>query len=141
MEIDRTHKRILALLQKDGRMSAAAVGREIGLSRPAVQDRIAAMEQAGVISGYHAQVSEQAGVFNAVVFVQIADRPCDKALQWIIAQEGVTAVHSLAGEVDAIVHLALPGIADLSTFNDLMSASPLIKSARSSVVLRKYKAP
>lgn len=47
MQLDKTNKRILALLEKNARMSAAAIGREIGLSRPAVQDRIAAMEQGG----------------------------------------------------------------------------------------------
>ncbi|MDO5612040.1 MAG: AsnC family transcriptional regulator [Paracoccus sp. (in: a-proteobacteria)] len=54
MQIDRTNLRILALLEKDGRISAAAIGREIGLSRPAVQGRIAALEAAGIITGYHA---------------------------------------------------------------------------------------
>ena len=73
MDIDRTNKRILALLRKDGRMSAAAIGRTIGLSRPAVQERISLMERSGLILGYHADVAETLGLVSAVLFIQIAE--------------------------------------------------------------------
>lgn len=139
MKTDRTHKRILALLKKDGRMSAAAVGRAIGLSRPAVQERINDMERAGIIRGYHAHVAEGAGLVNAVLFVQIAERPCDKALQWLMALEGTTSVLSLAGEMDAVVTVSVPSMEELSTFNDRVSVSPFIRRTISSVVLRQYR--
>jgi len=138
MDIDRTNRRILALLKKDGRMSAAAIGREISLSRPAVQERITAMERAGIIKGYHANIAEAAGLVHAVLFVQIAERPCDKALQWLMSLPGTTSVLSLAGEVDAVVSVSTPSMADLSAFNDMVSASPLILSSKSTVVLRHY---
>ncbi len=141
MDLDRTHKRILALLQKDGRMSAAAIGRAIGLSRPAVQERIAALERAGIIQGYHADVVESAGLVHAVLFVQIAERPCDRSLEWLMSLEGTTSVLSLAGEVDAVVHVTVPNMAGLSALNDRVMASPLIRSAKSTIVLRRFGMP
>jgi Lrp/AsnC family leucine-responsive transcriptional regulator len=138
MDIDRTNKRILALLRKDGRMSAAAIGRAIGLSRPAVQERISLMERSGHILGYHAEVAETLGLVSAVLFVQIAERPCEKALQWLMTLAGVTSAISLAGEIDAIVFATMPTMADLSALNDQVLASPLILSAKSTVILRQY---
>lgn len=135
MELDQTHRRILALLQQDARMTATAIGKTVGLSRPAVQDRITAMENAGVIKGYHAQIDETASLVRGIVFVTIAQRPCDKALSWLETLEGVSAVFSLSGEVDAIVHVSVPDVAELSKMTDRILASPLIATARTSVVL------
>ncbi|WP_323779634.1 Lrp/AsnC family transcriptional regulator [Leisingera sp.] len=137
MIIDRTNKRILALLEQNARLSAAAVGREIGLSRPAVQDRIAAMEQQGVIKGYHAETDERAGLTHAVLFVRIAERPCDRALRWLASLDGVAAVASLSGETDALVTVALPSVSELAALNDTVAASPLIASSLSQVVLKR----
>lgn len=141
MEPDRTNKRILAWLLRDARISAAAIGRAIGLSRPAVQGRIRAMEEAGVIQGYHATLGGAAGMIRAVLFVRIKGRPCDPALRWLAALEGVTAVASLAGEVDALVSVTVPDPAALSALNDRIAASPLIEAAQSHVVLRRYGSP
>ena len=138
MQIDKTNKRILSLLEKNARMSATAIGKEIGLSRPAVQDRIAAMEQEGVIKGYHAATDDAANLIQAVLFIRISERPCDKALRWLASLEGVTSVVSLAGEFDAIVSVSLPEATDLSALNDRVAASPLITSSTSQVVLRRY---
>lgn len=139
MAIDRTNKRILALLEADGRLGAAAIGRAIGLSRPAVQARIASMERDGTIRGYIASTDERAGLTRAVVFVGIAKRPCDEALGWLASLEGVVSVVSLAGEWDALVSVAVPGVAELSVLNDRIAASPLIARSQSQVVLRRYR--
>lgn len=141
MDIDRTNKRIIALLEQNARLSAAAIGREIGLSRPAVQERILAMEQSGIIQGYHAAISEAAGLTRAVLFIRIAERPCNKALSWLSSLEGVASVLSLAGEWDALATVALPSVADLSALNDQIAASPLILESRSQIVLQTYPKP
>jgi len=54
--LDRVDRRILELLQDDGRLTGAEVGRRVGLSQPAASARIARLEKTGVISGYHAVV-------------------------------------------------------------------------------------
>ena len=137
MTIDRSNKRILSLLEQNARLSAAAIGREIGLSRPAVQDRIAVMEQKGIIQGYHAETDERGGLVRAVLFVRIAERPCDNALRWLAARKGVTSVASLTGETDALVTVALPTASDLAALNDEVATSPLIASAQSQIILKQ----
>ncbi|MER9643221.1 Lrp/AsnC family transcriptional regulator [Mesorhizobium sp. M0239] len=109
---------------------AAAIGREIGLSRTAVQDHITRMEAGGVIEGYRVVASDQATlVVKALIFVKIAQRPCDKALRWLTLLEGVTEVHSLAGELDAVVTAVVPSASELSELNDRIRQSELFSSA------------
>lgn len=49
--LDRVDRQILALLQEDGRLTGAEVGRRVGLSQPAASARILRLEKAGVIAG------------------------------------------------------------------------------------------
>lgn len=136
MQIDRTNRRILAILERDARRSAAAIGREIGLSRQAVQDRLTWLQESGILLGARAEIAPEAGLMRAVLFVRIAQRPCDDALSWLAGLEGVTRVLSLAGDLDALVLVCVPGTEVLSALNDTVAASPLIASATSQVVLR-----
>ncbi|KKK96439.1 hypothetical protein LCGC14_2662770, partial [marine sediment metagenome] len=71
-------------------MSFAALGREIGLSRTAVQDRVAKLEIEGIITGYFTDYSlGQSGLISAVLFIKISTRPCDRALDWLASLKGV----------------------------------------------------
>jgi Lrp/AsnC family transcriptional regulator, leucine-responsive regulatory protein len=54
--LDATNRRLLAELQGDGRLSLAELGRRVGLSPPAVGERLAALEADGTIVGYRAEL-------------------------------------------------------------------------------------
>lgn len=136
--MDQTDKRILTLLTANARASTAEIARQIHLSRTAVQDRITRLESSGVIQGYTTRTGPGApGMIRALIFVTIADRPCDPALNWLAGLEGVEDVTSLAGEVDAIVSCCLADAAALAALNDRIGSSDLILSARSTLVLRQ----
>lgn len=127
----------MAVLESNARTSAAEIGRQIGLSRTAVQDRLSKLETSGVISGYFVQLAETQGdLIRAVLFVKISVRPCDPALNWMVSLEGVQEVISLSGELDALVRCAVPDVSALTALNDKIGASDLIASSSSSVVLR-----
>ena len=57
MYIDSLNWNILNLLQQNARISNAAIGRKVGISSPAVSERIKKMEDAGLILGYKTLVS------------------------------------------------------------------------------------
>lgn len=57
MKIDRVNWQILESLQQNARQSFTEIGRKVGISSPAVADRVKKMEDAGIIKGYKAQVS------------------------------------------------------------------------------------
>lgn len=138
--MDQTDKRILAVLSRDARISFAALGRKIGLSRTAVQDRVTKLETNGVIRGYHTDYSQnKSGIIRALIFVKIAVRPCDQALDWLASLSGVQEVTSVSGEIDAIAHCAVTSPSDLTVLNDKIGASNLIAKSTSSLVLSTRK--
>lgn len=57
MKLDTTDWAILEELQADARLSYAEIGRRVGLSSPAVQERVRRMEDADIIKGYHANIN------------------------------------------------------------------------------------
>lgn len=57
MPIDSLNWQILESLQKNARQSFAEIGRKVGLTSPAVAERVKKMEDSGIIKGYKAQVS------------------------------------------------------------------------------------
>ena len=136
--MDKTDKRILAILERNGRISAAELGRQIGLSRTAVQDRMTRLEAEGTIISYGARIaSTQNELIRAILFVTISVRPCDEALNWLAQQEGVQEVLSLSGKIDAIVKCAVPDVESLSRLNDRIGANKLISSSNSNIILRQ----
>ena len=62
---------ILRLLVRDARMSQRRIAREVGMSAPAVADRIARLERTGVIRGYRADLDRAALGFGMVVYVGV----------------------------------------------------------------------
>jgi Lrp/AsnC family transcriptional regulator, leucine-responsive regulatory protein len=73
--LDPTDRRLLTQLQADARLSLAELGRRVGLSSPAVAERLRRLEGDGVITGYHAQVDPARLGFGLGVLVRIRPAP------------------------------------------------------------------
>ena len=74
--MDATNLRLLAELQADARLSLAELGRRVGLSSPAVAERLQRLEQEQVILGYHARLNPRklGMALTAVIRVRPAPR-------------------------------------------------------------------
>ena len=90
--LDPTNRLLLAELQSDARVSLAELGRRIGLSAPAVAERVGRLEQAGVIIGYRALLDPRALGFALSAVIRV--RPAPRQLHEVgrIAQETVEVV-------------------------------------------------
>lgn len=69
--LDRIDRQILAALHKNARLSMAALGQAVGLSKTPVQTRVRRLEQAGIIRGYHADLDPERLGRGHVAFVQV----------------------------------------------------------------------
>lgn len=134
MKLDSKNQQIVELLQVNARLSASEIGRTVALSRTAVQDRIKKLEDNGVIRGYRLDLDDTGNV-NALIFVELADHPCEPALTWLIAQKGVQEVLSLSGQWDAVIRISVGSANELSGINDLINESEYIRKSISQVVL------
>jgi Lrp/AsnC family leucine-responsive transcriptional regulator len=73
--VDAVDSRILAELQEDGRVSVAELGRRVGLSSPAVAERLARLQEAGVIAGFHADVVPRRLGLSLTAVIRIRPAP------------------------------------------------------------------
>jgi Lrp/AsnC family transcriptional regulator, leucine-responsive regulatory protein len=99
-QLDRTNCLLIEALQEDARLSLAELGRRVGLSAPAVAERLGRLEQAGVIRGYHADVDPRALGYDLSVVLRIrpAARMIHKVAQLAQDTPEVTECHRVTGE-------------------------------------------
>lgn len=70
-KLDRIDRKILSELQRDGRMTNIELARRVGISPPPCLRRVRALEEAGLIRGYHAEVNAEALGYSVLVFAQV----------------------------------------------------------------------
>lgn len=73
--LDEVNLKLIDELQRDARTSVAELGRRVGLSSPAVTERIRRLESAGVIRGYHADVDPRRVGYSLGVAIRIRPAP------------------------------------------------------------------
>ena len=125
--LSKTDKKILSLLQKDGRMSVAEIGRRVGLTASPCTDRIKRLESQGVITGYYARLSPTKLDAGLVVFVQVTlQRTAGDAFKTFTdAIELIPEVeecHLVSGEFDFLVKAR---VKDMTHYKDLLAGSLL----------------
>jgi len=99
--IDDTDAAILDLLQENGRISQADVGRVVGLTPSAVLERIRKLESRGIVKGYTALVDPHAVEQSMLAFVAVrsAQAPGDESVARALAQcPEVLELHHVAGD-------------------------------------------
>jgi Lrp/AsnC family leucine-responsive transcriptional regulator len=112
--------RILAELRDSPRLSMAELARRVGMSAPAVTERVQRLQQAGVIAGYHLDIDPAAVGLPVTAFARI--RPMPGSLPKIaeIAAEipEVTECYRITGEDCFLVKLHAPAIDQLEAILD-----------------------
>ena len=129
--LDETGWSILRELQKDGRLSFPELGRRVGLSTPAVAERVRRLEDAGVIIGYGARVDPAKVGLPMMVFVRITTTPLTEAsLRSLIAElPELLECHRITGNESFLLKLVVTSIAHLEqVLNQLMNSGPVTTS-------------
>ncbi|MFC2967032.1 Lrp/AsnC family transcriptional regulator [Acidimangrovimonas pyrenivorans] len=140
---DALDRKILAALSADARISMTELARRVHLSRPAVQARIARLEDNGAIRGYHADIhmpGDEDGQ-RALLMARIGVRPCAPALDYLMGQPEVRQVWSIAGPQDATIEVITRDAAALSELTDRLAASPYRIEAEARPVLAAFGKP
>jgi Lrp/AsnC family leucine-responsive transcriptional regulator len=113
--LDKTGWELLCALQKNARASYADLGRRVGLTPPAVADRVRRLEAAGIIMGYHAAVNPaQLGLgLTAIIRFKASSEPYERILAVIQACPEIIECHDVTGDdcmtltavVSSVTHL------------------------------------
>jgi Lrp/AsnC family transcriptional regulator, leucine-responsive regulatory protein len=98
--LDDVNLRLLSELQSDARLSLAELGRRVGLSSPAVAERLQRLERQGVVRGYRAELDPVALGYplSAVIRIRPAPRQLHKIADLARATPEVVECHRITGE-------------------------------------------
>ena len=120
-ELDSINIKILRELEKNPRLTMSALGRRIGMSSPAVTERVRRLEGANIIQGYCLNLSPRALGLPIAAYIRIRPNPgyLPKIIE--LAQEipEVVECHRITGEDCLIVKVYIPSIDQLSSLVDL----------------------
>lgn len=135
--LDEIDQNLLALLQDNARMPVVALAKSVGLSRSAVQERMARLESTGVISQYTVRLGKQEGRLQAWMMVNHADGfTCDDVIDLLTSMPGVRLCHSLAGNVDLLVLVETGSPTELAELRERILLHRTVDSVTTAVVLR-----
>lgn len=97
--MDGTDLKILEILQQDGRISMKDLGKKVGLTSPAVSERVKRLEESGVIKGYRAVVDPQKLNKNINAFIDIAIKAENykKFLEFAPNKDSIIECHHVTG--------------------------------------------
>ena len=98
--LDETDRRLLIELQEDARLSLAELGRRVGLSAPAVAERVRRLTDEGAIRGFRTDVDPRAlgYALSAIVRIRPAPRQLQKVADLARATPEVVECHRITGE-------------------------------------------
>ena len=135
--LDTADRKILALLAEDATMSYASLGACVGLSAPAVHERVKRLRQAGIIRGTVALVDPGAlgRPFTAFVHLDTHSSGRLTALRDIAEMADVEEIHAVAGDACIIVKVRTEGTRAFETLLAALQSIAGIRGARAYVVL------
>ncbi len=145
MRLDAIDWRILRELQADGRLTNVALAARVGITPPPCLRRVRALEEAGLIKGYHATVDERQLGFGVTGYAMVglysqseADLRAfeNRALSWPV----VRTCDYLAGETDFMLRCLAP---DMLAFQDFvtreLTAAPNVATVKTFLSIRSVK--
>ena len=143
--LDSIDRRLLAELQSEGRVTNVDLARRVGLTAPPCLRRVRALEEAGVIRGYHADLDAPSLGFSITVFAMVslksqAEEDLRAFEQHIATLPEVRECHMLNGEIDFILKIVSK---DLQSFQEFLTSkltpAPNVASVKTSLTIRTAK--
>jgi DNA-binding Lrp family transcriptional regulator len=145
VKLDKIDRRILRDLQADGRMTNVELARRAGISAPPCLRRVRALEEAGLIRGYHADVHAEALGYGVTVFAHVGlgsqAEPDLKAFEALIATwPEVREANMLAGETDFILKIVAEDWDAYQRFlTTRLTPAPNVSHVKSALAIRSSK--
>lgn len=145
LKLDAIDKRILQELQDHGRMTNVELARRVQISPPPCLRRVRALEEAGFISGYHADLNPKALGFEVTVFVMVglssqndADLKAfeEAARSWPLVRE----CYMLNGEIDFILKCVARDLTEFQVFlTEKVTAMKSVANVKTALSIRAAK--
>ncbi len=144
--LDDTGWQILEALQENARLSYSELGQRVGLSSPAVAERVRRMEDAEIISGYHAEINRGKVGFPITAVIRMSTSPGERCTRFTAsAQENplVLECYRVTGNDSLIMKVMASSVEELEALIDGLSAHGQLNTSivLSTPVARREIAP
>lgn len=132
--MDKYDRLLLSALIESGRASFADLARRVNLSPPAVADRVAKLEAAGIITGYHAGVDlAKLGLpIECVIELRITDRDYKRTQDALEKIPQLTLCHRVTGDACLLIKAA---VASMPELQDLIDQIGQFGATKTSLIL------
>jgi Lrp/AsnC family transcriptional regulator, leucine-responsive regulatory protein len=139
MEFDAVDRAILAILRLDGRATHAQIAKDVGLSAPAVGERIRKLEGSGVIRGFRALIDPGRVGLGICAFVSISPQPRKPAadlVERLLALPEIEELHAVAGTYAYVAKVRVVDAPALDAFLDRLFMLEGVERTETTMVLR-----
>jgi len=142
--LDRTDRKLLRLLQDDGRLSVAELARQVHLSATPCLERIRRLEREGYIRGYAADLDPALLGAGLIAFVEVQlDRTTpdvfNRFREGVIGLDPVQECHMVAGGFDYLLKVRTADMAAYRRFLEDLAALPGVQQTHTYVVMEEVK--
>ena len=134
-KLDETDRKIIEILQEDGRISMKDLGKLIGLTSPAVSERIKRLENCGIISGYKAIINPDALGRNIKAFIHISlpgSQSYAEFLENAKSDPRIVECHHITGDDCSLLKVL---VSDMQELENVIDSIKKIGSTKTSVIL------
>lgn len=144
-QIDSIDRAILSHLQADGRMTNVDLAARVGLTAPPCLRRVRALEESGVIRGYHADLAPEALGWPITVFAMVSLKSQAEAdlrafEAHVAALPEVRECHMLNGEIDFILKVVARDLPSFQAFlTSSLTSAENVASVKTSLTIRTSK--
>lgn len=114
--MDHVDKEILIILQEEARISMTELGKAVGLSQPAVTERVRRMEEKGIIKQYRAIVSPDKANKHVSAYLLFHTKRCEKFIEFCKEHPDVLELHRISGQNNYLLKVVTDSMPSLEAF-------------------------
>jgi DNA-binding Lrp family transcriptional regulator len=139
--MDATDHQLLSLLRTDARTNTATLAKKLGVSRGTVSNRIARMEDGGIIVGYTVRLrpDAQPNEIKAWMSIAVQGNETRRVIASLLGEPGVASLHDTNGRWDLLAELRAQTLTELSNVLERIRLIRGISSTESSIHLATYR--
>jgi Lrp/AsnC family leucine-responsive transcriptional regulator len=140
--LDNIDLQILDTLQKNGRIQRNKIAKMVGLTIPAISERIRKLESKGIIKSYHARVDSSAIGKDVTAFVFVVTSPSSNYDEFINKARNVDDIiecHSITGEGSHLLKIQTENTSTLEKLLNQIQSWKGVLQTRTYIVLSTYK--
>ncbi|KAB8138215.1 Lrp/AsnC family transcriptional regulator [Gracilibacillus oryzae] len=142
MKIDEKDRKILDLLAKNGRMSYVDIGKELGLSRVAIRERVNQLIDNGIIEGFSVIINSEKVGKKVSAFFEVDCEPASlvRVAQSLADHPSVASCYQMTGPSTLHMHVLVEDFTNLESFiNEELYSLEGITRVESHILLRRFK--